>query len=1601
MGKQPYELSLWETYVIPAEGDLPERFGERKKFILASDTSDALCNAYDVTLDENISGEKTLTFSMKYKYYENDKEVDNPYIDYMVNEQKLKLRIGKAYTPQGESLDEKMEYMLSEDDEEKWLDFVIKNVSKSKTENSFDVSAKESFVNELGKNGNAVVLNTELANNSGTLSELGAAVLAGSDWKISEDSYHPVENVAEPLVSAIITQSFTGHNVMTEEERTFEVGKVVYLFYSQCELDDEGKLTIKTDTEIQVLSNENGSRFTIDDVDDNFLVLDDDFDFNFIIDVDDANDYISSLAITGSQDDPGNIYIEGTKIVKQQKTKYFDQIQTFAKAWTVLDSESGAEVGDTVYSYDLSRPSTVEFTQNKLTNTTNFEGTAAWSGKLDHEIAGQDVAVNPTLKLFPYIPIEEVTKDYHGVAYLSLKFKQENTVYSNTGTVNNGLEVTQDEYFVVRIRNRWINNNNGYDFSQEASIEEIKASITRFLSEHSDLQQYADFDLETGKAEIDWDAIDAVDPSTAEGQQTLSDIRSYIKQLETFENNYLNDEQSVMDSNLPDLNFTLCYYNPSTDTETTYGTATIHPYNINSKGTTEEDYAEWGYPEKRLPNNPSARYVPKNDGDFSRTFIDEQGYFYSFMKINQSSRADETPLTMKISINGTVDDYTCCIEDIQLFGYLIGDVSYEDEESETGSSIAENVIVFPKDPVASILKTETKFFYLDNNKEIVNISIDEEYYEPIYELNYEKVRLIEVENSNYFNNIQSLAELFEVWAKFKTYHLKNGEVMYEDGAPKREIIFSKYSPNGDVINYAGFKNGINVANITREVNSDNITTKTIVKNNNQDLAIDMSCSITRSTANPSGEEYIYNFNYYIQQGILSQDQVVKDLYGTEESDFGLYPKLRELNNTYDENANMWSDYTSQFNKLTADKIQYESLVNSYETQMAVQQNDLQHYPVGSVYHEATLLSYENSLALYRSYKELLDKTNESLDYYQTNIDLAQQTMDECTEAKKELNLQFYKKYYQFIQEGTWQDDNYTNDDLYYLDGFKVATTSSQPQVTYTIDTIDINTVEGFEIYNFKVGERTYLEDPTFFGYKFVNIGDYTVKTPKRVEVIVSNYSRNFDDLSRSQITIQTYKNQFEELFQKITAETQQLEYQSGTYERAANVINKNGEIKASYLEKTFNNNAIVLQNSDNQSVVWDTGNGITVTNNYNTDNRVRIIGRGIYITNDGGRTWNLGISGDGINTELLTAGAIDVGKIRLMNGDAPSFFWDENGIKAYKSVGSSYVENEYVNYNQYGIYGADQTNFERLEAALEAAITYEEKLTAIETEASFALTPRGLFMNVGNTRNVDEGVISNSEITGGTIRGASINLTGQNIDGYDETSGNKGNIIDIGNIEAEDITTDSGEIGTVKFSKDETVVITDTVISNANAGEPSSQDNSLTSPLLNVDDKIAIDGNGVIYGAKIHSLETIPDGENSYIIIQGNKIIPSRTGADSSVDRCLVGSSTRRFHNMYADSFVNGSSIRWKQDVKTLTNDDYDISQMRPVTYKFKGDDKEQIGFIAEEMVNCCPDVVDIDEEGIPAGIDYARLTAIAIKEIQSLKEEILILKKEIENLKK
>jgi hypothetical protein len=49
----------------------------------------------------------------------------------------------------------------------------------------------------------------------------------------------------------------------------------------------------------------------------------------------------------------------------------------------------------------------------------------------------------------------------------------------------------------------------------------------------------------------------------------------------------------------------------------------------------------------------------------------------------------------------------------------------------------------------------------------------------------------------------------------------------------------------------------------------------------------------------------------------------------------------------------------------------------------------------------------------------------------------------------------------------------------------------------------------------------------------------------------------------------------------LTATSQQLQFHSGAYERAADVVDAKGNIAPSCLEDAFSNNAYILANADN------------------------------------------------------------------------------------------------------------------------------------------------------------------------------------------------------------------------------------------------------------------------------------------------------------------------------------------------------------------------------------------------------------------------------------
>jgi hypothetical protein len=101
------------------------------------------------------------------------------------------------------------------------------------------------------------------------------------------------------------------------------------------------------------------------------------------------------------------------------------------------------------------------------------------------------------------------------------------------------------------------------------------------------------------------------------------------------------------------------------------------------------------------------------------------------------------------------------------------------------------------------------------------------------------------------------------------------------------------------------------------------------------------------------------------------------------------------------------------------------------------------------------------------------------------------------------------------------------------------------------------------------------------------------------------------------------------------------------------------------------------------------------------------------------------------------------------------------------------------------------------------------------------------------------------------------------------------------------------------------------------------------------------------------------------------------------------------------------SDVRYKKNVKTISNSLEKVLKLRGVYYDWRKDefprehfnDRKQIGVIAQEMEKVIPEVVHIDEDGYRS-VEYSKLTSILINAIQEQQEMINELKEEIGKLK-
>jgi hypothetical protein len=241
-------------------------------------------------------------------------------------------------------------------------------------------------------------------------------------------------------------------------------------------------------------------------------------------------------------------------------------------------------------------------------------------------------------------------------------------------------------------------------------------------------------------------------------------------------------------------------------------------------------------------------------------------------------------------------DVLPCIKSIMLYKY------YPTVDSNGNPTYAKPGVAVEIEPVVTYIAYE--LVYGASGKEVKEICTWKQgesapsNLRPIM-TDYSAVRHINVKESNYFNIANELAELFGRWVQFKVKHRRDGRILLDaNGKATKTVEFTQYHGN-DYLSSAGFKYGINEKGIKRTNDSKSLVTKLIVRDNMNEHADNGICSIKTARDNPTCDSYIYNFNYYINHGLLQQNEVMDDLYGLSGTGtFNYYDKVSDIMKLY-------------------------------------------------------------------------------------------------------------------------------------------------------------------------------------------------------------------------------------------------------------------------------------------------------------------------------------------------------------------------------------------------------------------------------------------------------------------------------------------------------------------------------------------------------------------------------------------------------------------------------------------------------------------------------------------------------------------------------
>ena len=1331
--KKPYEISVWEDELTQ------NGFIEKKIAVIGSDTMTGVNKVYDPVFNKKANGEKTLSFSLKYKYfdpYSENEEVINPFAGLLVNERKVKLK----YDGQ-------------------WYEFIVKDHTESSDEYSWSYTCTDAFVLELSKNGYNITFNNDLNNNQGTARELVVETLKDTDWRVGSTNIGR-QYIAEPLYRGATNGNIEVLNTDTGLAETFNDD--VYVFYSYIKNKD-GK-------NVQFIRR--SGTYTVDDKNvitaTNYRLLKD-------AEVTDTEIKVDGSTIITFTDIDG--FYQGNRLVYNQLTTYDPVMERTVERFKAGDRE--------IYKYTDYIYTTSNVLINFVTNGENFNVLE------DGSLQGWN----------PYVDVPQGTT----VKKLELKTRPE----LGTGKeLANITALSQIEGFLkVQFNGRLTNN---YENAVFNSGIENNASFVESISKGQ-------------KFVFRWRAGQGNFPNLNPTQSLGLIVAKYTQETPTRYGYYYKH----IDPNNIILRFE--------------GTPRVLNNVIEGGSLVRNSSGKYDYVIDDVVQTPSTKYVyvnsadnkqyvwGGNDGTFKLlTSSNYLPYYYltaTAQKSVPNSVIKDVTERIGIFIYSTSGAGTYYLQDVQLTRF-VADAS--DPTGQTPmlmgniptavSEATDYYYIKPADSAAA--EDINKYATADELKNAYGISED---IVPLYNEESEKNLSISASQSNCFDILQTIAETFECWIDLVVNHDDNGYILRDEQGLLEKYVYLKEFAGKD--NWAGFKYGINLDTIERNVNSDEVVTKLIVDQSQSDYVDEGYVSIASSSFNTSKESYILNFDYFYNQGLLNREEAEPDRLNfiSQVADLNIQiaekeQERRDLEasmlalgskrNVYTELVKTAQDTKSEslgeFENLTGKtydeyRLQHTTLeeteqlteedtildvlaklyvssstINSYSGlltniekeywQVRKKLRGSENYKVkvwtgrddnnqrhvyvelndylpgfsftlgGSTYESTVSRKYfdieKNDRVITftaPSGYSVKNADNQSVTSYTINdlqtaifkinsvetVEGVEDEIDNLREQKDILTKAFNNKYSRYIQEGTWSSTDYIDADIYYFDAVQVSNTSAQPVVSYTINVVEISQLEGFEWYTFDAGDKTYIEDTEFFGWANVD----GIMTPAREEVIVSEVEWHLDEPDKNVITVQNFKTQFEDLFQRISATVQTVQYNEATYTKISTLLDGKGTLNQNVLLESLNRISGKQYSLTSDGSVMIDGDNVLVQNLNNPANRVLINSEGIRVSSDGGENWSTAIDGQGINVGVVYTGSLNTNEIIIGNQDNPSFRWDKAGISAFSTADDgSYDLQTYVRYDQYGLYGIKNDIFKA------------QSLEDVLEKAHFAVTWDGFFI---------------------------------------------------------------------------------------------------------------------------------------------------------------------------------------------------------------------------------------------------------------------------------